>query len=128
MSSAAVLVVEDERDLNDAYKTILMSAGYEVTAAANGKEALEYIKENGDPKLILLDLRMPVIDGIGFLERFDASQHPRTSIILFSNYEAQKEVDRAFTLGAERYILKSLISPKELLRIVGSMLTEKARG
>lgn len=127
MTNAKILVVEDEKDLNDAYQTILSSAGYTVGAALNGKEALEYIKKEGDPALILLDLRMPVLDGIGFLEEYDSSSHPNTSIILFSNYEAQKEVDEAFELGAERYILKSLASPKELLRIVESTLSEKPK-
>jgi len=125
MDQAKILVVEDEKDLNDAYQTILNSAGYTVGAALNGEEALHYIEKEGDPDLILLDLRMPVLDGIGFLEKFDSLSHPQTSIILFSNYEAQKEVDQAFKLGAERYILKSLASPKELLRIVESTLAEK---
>ena len=93
--------------------------------AFNGEEALECIKERGEPDLILLDLRMPVVDGIGFLERYDAPEHSKTSIILFSNYEAQAEVDRAFKLGVERYVLKSLASPSELLRMVDSTLADK---
>jgi CheY-like chemotaxis protein len=120
-----ILVVEDEIDLNDAYKIILSSAGYDVETAFNGEEALAHIKMSGDPDLILLDLRMPVLDGIGFLGQYHSDDHPNTSIILFSNYEAQKEVDKAFKLGAERYILKSLASPKELLRMVESTLAEK---
>lgn len=123
-----ILVVEDEKDLNDAYNIILTTAGYSVGRAFNGEEALEYIEKNGQPDLILLDLRMPVVDGISFLERYDSPSHPETSIILFSNYEAQKEVDKAFKLGAERYVLKSLASPKELLRMVESTLAEKLKG
>jgi len=125
MTNAKILVVEDEKDLNEAYQTILKSVGYTVGAASNGQEALDYLQQDGDPDLILLDLRMPVVDGIGFLEKYESPKHPNTSIILFSNYEAQKEVDEAFKLGAERYILKSLASPKELLRIVESTLAEK---
>ena len=125
MKNATILIVEDERDLNDAYSIILSSAGYTVMTAFNGEEALECIKERGEPDLILLDLRMPVVDGIGFLERYDAPEHSKTSIILFSNYEAQAEVDRAFKLGVERYVLKSLASPSELLRMVDSTLADK---
>ena len=126
MKDTKILVVEDEKDLNSAYKMILSSAGYDVQAAANGSEALEYIEKEGDPDIILLDLRMPVMDGIGFLQKYNAPSHPNTSIILFSNYEAQKEVDEAFKLGVERYILKSLASPKELLRIIELTLNEKS--
>lgn len=122
---ARILVVEDERDLNDAYKMILKSAGYNVHAVSNGKEALSYIEKEGDPSVILLDLRMPVMDGIEFLKEYKAPGHPDTTIILFSNYEAQKEVDEAFDLGVERYILKSLASPKELLKIIELTLQGK---
>jgi two-component system response regulator YesN len=120
-----ILIVEDDTALNEAYVTILNGAGYEVAAAFNGEEALAYIEQKGDPDLILLDLRMPVMDGIGFLERYNSPSHPKTSIILFSNYEAQKEVNEAFKLGVERYILKSLASPRELLRMVETTLNEK---
>jgi len=125
MKKAKILIVEDEKDLNDAYSIILTSAGYEVATAFNGKQALEVVEKTGDPDLILLDLRMPVLDGIGFLQRYNLPEHSKTSIILFSNYEAQKEVDEAFKLGVERYILKSLASPSELLRIVSTTLAEK---
>ena len=118
MTQTKILVVEDERDLNDAYKMILESQNYDVATAFNGQEALEYIEKNGDPAVILLDLRMPVMNGIEFLEAYDAPKHPDTTIILFSNYEAQKEVDEAFELGAERYVLKAWASPKELVKIV----------
>jgi CheY-like chemotaxis protein len=126
MKKAKILIVEDEKDLNDAYSIILSSAGHEVTTAFNGKQALETVEEIGDPDLILLDLRMPVLDGIGFLQKYRLPEHSKTSIILFSNYEAQKEVDEAFKLGVEHYILKSLASPRELLKIVSSTLVEKA--
>lgn len=124
MTMTRILVVEDERDLNDAYKMILKSQNYEVATAFNGEEALDYIAKEGDPAIILLDLRMPVMDGIEFLEKYDAARHPKTTIILFSNYEAQKEVDEAFELGASRYILKALVSPKELLRTIEGVLAE----
>ena len=118
-----ILIAEDERDLNDAYSMILKSAGYSVRAASDGKQALDYIKREGDPDIILLDLRMPVMAGIEFLKKYNAPSHPDTTIILFSNYEVQREVDEAFDLGVHRYILKSLVSPKELIRII--QLTSK---
>ena len=125
MKSSKILIVEDEEDLNDAYKILLISAGYDVTTAMNGEEALEHIKKHGDPDLILLDLRMPVVDGIGFLEKYKSPIHSKASIILFTNYEVQAQVDKAFKLGVDRYILKSRASPSELLRIVESTLADK---
>lgn len=117
-----ILIVEDDVDLNSAYKMILSSAGYEVTSAFNGKEALEEIEKNGDPRIMFLDLRMPVMDGIEFLENYNVPDHKDTTIIVFSNYDAQKEVDRAYELGAHRYVLKARAAPKELIRIVQDTL------
>lgn len=113
-----ILIVEDDSDLNDAYRMILSLEGYTVTTAFNGEEALEVLKTIDEPKLIFLDLRMPVLDGIGFLEKYDTAAHPSTAVIIFSNYEAQKEVDEAYELGAHRYVLKARATPNELTRIV----------
>lgn len=123
---AKILIVEDDVDLNGAYQLILSSANYDAVSAYNGQEALDEIDENGDPDIILLDLRMPVMDGIEFLKQYDAPSHEDTTIVVFSNYDAQKEVDEAYELGAHRYVLKARAAPKELIRIVNNILTEKA--
>ena len=113
-----ILVVEDDAALNDAYKTILSSAGYQTRTAFNGEEALQLAKEE-EPDIIFLDLRMPVLDGIGFLRSYQPKiNHPDVKIIVFSNYDMQQEVDEAYELGAERYVLKAWASPKELIKIV----------
>lgn len=122
---STILIVEDDVDLNGAYEMILSSAGHEIRTSFNGKEALENIESNGHPEIIFLDLRMPIMDGIEFLRKYDAPEHEDTTIIVFSNYDAQKEVDVAYELGAERYILKARAAPKELLRIVDDILSEK---
>lgn len=113
-----ILVVEDDVALNDAYKTILSTAGYDTQTAFNGEEALELTKAS-EPDIIFLDLRMPVLDGIGFLRAYKPkTAHPDVKIIVFSNYDMQQEVDEAYELGAERYVLKAWASPKELIKIV----------
>lgn len=120
-----LLIIEDDIDLNDAYQMILRSAGYDVAQAFNGQEALKHIDKHGDPQIIFLDLRMPVMNGIEFLEHYDAPQHKDTTVIVFSNYDAQKEVDKAYDLGAHRYVLKARAAPKELIRIVQDTLAEQ---
>ncbi len=113
-----ILIVEDDIALNEAYKMILTNAGYDVTTAFNGEEALE-VAEQHNPTIIFLDLRMPVMDGIGFLKQYQHTKnHPDVHIVVFSNYDMQAEVDEAYNLGAERYVLKAWASPKELLKIV----------
>lgn len=116
-----ILVVEDETALNEAYQLILKQAGYDVHVAYDGEDALKVTK-NVEPDLILLDLRMPHLDGVGFLRNYDLTKHGDVKVIIFSNYDMQKEIDEAYKLGAHRYILKTWASPKELLQVVESTL------
>ena len=117
-----ILIVEDEIALSDAYKILLDQAGYDVRVAENGQVALG-VAEEFQPEIILLDLRMPVMDGIGFLKEYDLkNKHPDVKVVVFSNYDMQKEIDEAYSLGAERYLLKAWASPKELIELVKTTL------
>ena len=119
-----ILIVEDDEDLNKAYQMIISSAGHNVSSAFDGKQALEMISSGLNPDIIFLDLRMPVMDGIGFLKEYDVASHDST-VVVFSNYDAQDEVDEAFSLGAHRYVLKARAAPKELLRIIADIANEQ---
>ena len=113
-----ILVVEDEKVLNSAYQTILEKTGHDVEVAFDGNEALSALNQF-DPDVILLDLKMPNLDGLGFLKAYDALKPAkRSKIVLFSNYDLQKEIDEAFSLGVDKYVLKAWASPKDLLKIV----------
>lgn len=123
MNKNSVLIVEDDGDLRDAYVMILESEGIATFSAKNGADALELLKKEGNPGIIFLDLRMPVMDGIEFLKQYDALAHPETEIVVFSNYDAKNEIDAAYELGAKRYVLKARAAPKELIRIVKTILS-----
>lgn len=117
-----VLIVEDEPELAEIYQTLLKQEKYTVLVAHNGKEALKTAKST-EPDLILLDLRMPIMDGVAFLEEYDLKgKHPNVKVVVFSNYDMQDEIDDAYRLGAHRYVLKAWASPKELLQIVEDSL------
>lgn len=117
-----ILIVEDEPELADIYQTLLKQEEYKVLVAHNGKEALKVVKTQ-EPDLILLDLRMPIMDGVAFLEQYDLKEkHPNVKVVVFSNYDMQDEIDDAYRLGAHRYVLKAWASPKELLQIVEDSL------
>lgn len=119
----SILIVEDDPELSEVYHTLLVQAGYKVNVAHNGKEALALSDEH-QPALILLDLRMPVMDGVEFLEKYSLKEkHPDVKVVVFSNYDMQDEIDDAYRLGAERYVLKAWASPKELLQIVEDSLS-----
>lgn len=122
---ATILVVEDDQPLNDAYKIILEQAGHDVKTALNGKEALSAV-EDTEPDIILLDLRMPVLDGIGFLTEFNPAQHKDTAVVVFSNYDSHADIDKAYELGVERYVLKARAAPKDLLALVEGIIEERS--
>ena len=123
--SAVILVVEDDHSLSEAYQLILRKVGYTVHVAFNGAEGLK-LAEQVKPALILLDLRMPVMDGLEFLRRYQPlDKHLDVRIIVFSNYDMQKEIDEAYQLGADRYFMKALASPNELIQAVRATLANE---
>ena len=119
---ARILVVEDDRDLNNAYCVILRNEGHEVETAYDGKEALAKLKKF-DPELILLDLLMPIMGGIEFLRHYDLSgKHSDVKVLIFTNMESSPEVSEAYTLGVQRCIIKSWTAPHNLARVVNETL------
>jgi CheY-like chemotaxis protein len=65
-----ILVVEDDVDIRETLVMLLELEGFSVVAARDGLEALEWLEQCGEPSLVLLDLMMPRLDGLGFLERW----------------------------------------------------------
>ena len=104
MKKKTILIVEDERALNEAYQIILKKHNYAVHSAYGGDEALR-LTEKVEPDLILLDLRMPRMNGIEFLGKYDLFQkHPNVKVIVFSNLDSQKEItdeDIAVLVGGD---------------------------
>lgn len=124
---ARILVVEDDHDLNNAYCIILKNEGHEVETAYDGKEALAKLK-HFSPDLILLDLLMPVMGGLEFLQAYDLMKsHPDVQVLIFTNMENSPEVTEAYKLGAHRCIIKSWTAPHNLARVVDDALRVKRR-
>jgi len=111
---AKILVVEDNTTLSEAYELILAHEGHQVKVAYNGKEGLATL-EKFTPDLILLDLLMPQLDGLGFLKEFN-KRYPKTDIkvVVLTNLDQDKEITAALKLGAYKYIVKARTSPKQL--------------
>ncbi|HVU59668.1 MAG TPA: response regulator [Candidatus Saccharimonadales bacterium] len=122
---ARILVVEDDRDLNAAYQAILKKAGHTVRAALNGREALDAVGQF-QPQLILLDLLMPIMGGLEFLQHYNVDQHEGVQVLIFTNMENSPEVTEAYNLGAARAIIKSWTAPQNLTRVIDDVLTKQA--
>jgi DNA-binding NarL/FixJ family response regulator len=115
-----ILIVEDEPALGAAYQTILSKHGLDAQLATNGEEALKVIQKD-TPDLVLLDMVMPKMNGLEFLKRINGV-FPPEKVIVFSNQDNQAEIDEAFRLGANRYLLKSWASPSDLVKVVKDAL------
>jgi CheY-like chemotaxis protein len=118
---ADILIVEDDKDLNNAYKIILENEGHNVVSVFNGQEALEAL-ESFEPQLILLDLLMPIMGGLEFLQNYDLDKHGDVKVLIFTNMENSPEVNEAYQLGAHRCIIKSWTAPQNLTHVVGDAL------
>ena len=122
---ANILVVEDDKDLNNAYKIILESENHKVVSAFNGKEALKAL-DSFTPDLILLDLLMPIMGGLEFLQHYDlVNKHPDVKVLIFTNMENSPEVTEAYNLGAARCIIKSWTAPQNLSRVISDTLENR---
>ncbi len=124
---ADILIVEDDRDLNNAYKLILEAAKHNVISAFDGRQALSKL-HNFEPDLILLDLLMPIKSGVDFLHDYgETHKKNRARILVFTNLENSPEIDEAFRLGADKCVIKAWTAPHGLLKVVNDVLQSKPR-
>ena len=121
-----ILLLEDYDSLRKIYDQTLKAEGYAVYVAADGKEGLE-LAQKKEVDLILLDLLMPGLGGIEFLQAFDLKKHPKTKVIVLSNVFSPDLLNQVLVLGASQYLLKADITPKKLVEIVRQTLDEPSR-
>ncbi|MFH1139084.1 MAG: response regulator [Pseudomonadota bacterium] len=106
-----IMLVDDERDFVEMLSLRLKDEGHRVTAAYNGQEALEALKKN-EPDVIILDIKMPGLDGIQTLKEIKAA-HPIMEVILLTGHGAVDTAVEGLKAGAFDYLLKPA-DPKEL--------------
>ena len=112
----SVLVVDDDYDLRESVENALADAGVRVEWASNGREACEVLDSDAAPSLILLDLRMPELDGHQFRQvQLARPQWAQVPVVVFSGMPGAREEAKA--LGAVG-VLEKPCSPEALLRAV----------
>jgi DNA-binding response OmpR family regulator len=119
---ANILIVEDDKDLNFAYRLILEREKHTVASAFNGEEALQKLQDF-QADIILLDLLMPIKSGVEFLQNYDIiNDHPEVKILVFTNIDNAPEINEALRLGADKCIIKAWTSPQGLVKLINNML------
>jgi len=102
-----ILIVEDEKPLSDALVDKLSSEGYEVSHASNGKEGLDkaYAEK---PDLILVDIIMPVMDGVTMLHELKKDEWGKTvKVIVLTNLSDSDQILKCIAEGVNEYLVKS---------------------
>lgn len=107
MNKKTILVVDDENSLVLSLKIKLTEEGYEVLTARDGKEGLNIAKSN-HPDLILLDILMPVMDGLTMLRELRRDEWGKTAkVLILSNLSRQETELQSKIEGVTDYIIKS---------------------
>lgn len=113
-----VLIVEDEKQIRDAFSIILKQAGYEIDLAENGQTGLRHLVVF-KPDLILLDMIMPIMNGEEFLKLAKLKANfPNVTTIVLSNLSGKLPLKYTRDYGVTVSILKSSLSPNDLLKVV----------
>lgn len=126
MTMNKILVVDDDLDFCFNLAAILKENGFEVLTAANGREALVKIQDTR-PDLVLLDLRLPDMDGMKVLKKMKES-NPGLDIIIVTAYMDIKDAIQAMKLGAYDYITKPFDNEELLLTINKAFNVQQLRG
>lgn len=119
MENFCILVVEDDNEIRNGVEIYLRNQGYDVVTASNGKEGLEAI-EVREPHLAIVDIMMPVMDGVTMLMQLRARNYEFPVIMLSAKSEEMDKI-MGLNMGADDYVTKPF-TPLELLARVGSQL------
>ncbi len=110
-----ILVIEDERDILFALQEILQAHGYAVASACNGIEALDWLKRSGMPDLILLDMKMPVMNGWQFADELRTRWNRNIPLLVMT--AAADAAQRAREVHAVGWIGKPFIVSELLEKV-----------
>lgn len=120
---AKILLVDDDPLLVRMYQTKFELDGHKVITAGNGKVALEKAEEY-KPDIILLDVMMPIMDGLETLTKLKETENlKKTPVVMLTNVSASdSDTAKGLELGAVAYLVKANYTPKEVVQKVKEIL------
>jgi two-component system, chemotaxis family, chemotaxis protein CheY len=119
-----VLVVDDSALIHQMYKMVLMRYKCDIIDALNGQEGLDKLVKNPDVNLILLDINMPLMNGLEFIKKVkDLGKYDNIPIIIVSTEGKEEDTMRGLTLGAKGYVKKPF-QPRDLHTLIEKLYPE----
>ena len=121
-----ILIAEDDFFIRDIYSRVFSLSGYEVQVAVDGADALDKIKAQ-PYDMILLDIMMPKMTGIDVLRnlRSQESSAKNTPVFIITNLGQQNVIEEAFKMGMDGYIIKSQVTPQQIVGEINNFFTNK---
>lgn len=101
-----LLIVDDEIEICDFLKSFFEERNFDVKTASSGQAALD-LAEQFKPNVMLLDIKMPGMDGVQVLGNIK-KKYPRTKVIMVTALETRDKIEECLRLGADNYITKPL--------------------
>ncbi len=123
MSGLSVMLVDDETPFVEALSKRLTHRGIQVGKASSGDEALERLVEGERPEVVILDVKMPGMDGIKVLEEI-RRRHPLVEVIMLTGHATVESAIQGMKLGAFDYLMKPC-DLDELIRKAGEASAKK---
>ncbi len=100
-----LLIIDDDMLVREVLKASLSTEGYEILTAGNGQEGLDTLKKQ-NPQVIILDLKMPEMGGIEFLNALKPEIGNSSSIIVLTGYDTDVEIEKCYDLGVQSFLRK----------------------
>jgi len=125
VGSPRVLMLEDHRDVAELYQLKLQLEGYRVAVAADGPSGLDLARRLR-PDVILLDVHLPIVDGLQVLATLRESEDMRqVPVVVFSDDDSYETMQRARRLNVAAYLVKANLLPSTLASVVGDALRDR---
>ena len=121
MTVLRVVIADDQGIVRGGLRMILEAAGMEVVGeAADGRAAIDLVTRTR-PDVVLMDIRMPGVDGISATRQI-TRDHPTVKILILTNLAQNKASQEALKAQADGYIVKADIVPSELVEVVKNLI------
>lgn len=125
VKSKHILVIEDDEFLREMLVKKLAESGYKVSEAITGEDGLAKLKELR-PDFLILDLILPGIDGFEVLTKLKSDNDTANiPVLILSNYGQKEDIKRGLDLGAIDYLIKSHLSPSQIIEKVNKFINSK---
>ena len=125
MSLANVLLVDDEVEFVEAFSERLKMRDLEISKAFSGKEALKFLKKNQTVEVVILDVKMPEMDGIETLTEIK-KRYPLMEVIMLSGHSTVESAIEGMKKGAFDYLMKPC-DMDQIITKVGEAVAKKRR-